>query len=224
MGAFSGRTISQGLLLAEVLGHGARRRVARPRPAGRFSSAPFDVPLLVFAAVDVRVAGGRAAAARPAVVGEPRSRVSVGQMLLVLWPIGVYFASAELLTAGRRCGDPSSRGAGVRQVACCIRSCPRRGAPTLPGCGPSACSPPRSRWRCAATAVAVDAPRLADRVVVIPMVRRRRSTARPSSTASVVGIAATMLWLRASRRSRGRRPSPAVTIALIGAFAGGERS
>ena len=101
LGAFSGRKISQGLLLAEVLatvlvGVWLMRRSG----ALRVLKAPFDAPLLLFAAATIASLIVTLVMPDPNVVGEISLSVSVGQLLLVLWPIGVYFASAELVTTG----------------------------------------------------------------------------------------------------------------------------
>lgn len=98
LGAFSGRTISQGLMMAESLATVLAvvwlvRRSPRPR-----RWAPFETPWLVFAMVTVT--------SQIAVMLLPDHRVeqsaiavAAAQLLLVLWPIGVYLATAEFVTS-----------------------------------------------------------------------------------------------------------------------------
>ena len=100
LGAFSGRSITQGLLRAEILAtllvgvwlvnRDTRHRLLRQ---------PFDLPLVLMA-----VSAGLSLVATelmpdPGVVGQVTLAVSVGQLLLILWPIGVYLASRELITS-----------------------------------------------------------------------------------------------------------------------------
>lgn len=97
MGAFSGRTISQGLMLAEVLAtvlFGVW--LVKRRPA-RLLQVPFDLPIVVFFLL--------ALTSFVAILAFPDYKaqenitltVSVGQLLLILWPVGVYLAAAEFL-------------------------------------------------------------------------------------------------------------------------------
>lgn len=98
LGAFSGRTISQGLMMAESLATVLAvvwfvRRSSRPR-----RPAPFEAPWLAFALLTV--------ASQIAVMLLPDHRVeqsavavAAAQLLLVLWPIGVYLATAEFVTS-----------------------------------------------------------------------------------------------------------------------------
>jgi O-antigen ligase len=98
LGAFSGRTISQGLLLAEALATVLFGAWLWRRQSKGVVRTAFDGPLVVFAAV--------CAASMAGILLLPDHRleslmslpVSFGQLLLVLWPIGVYLAAAEFLT------------------------------------------------------------------------------------------------------------------------------
>ncbi|MGD9904522.1 MAG: O-antigen ligase family protein [Vicinamibacterales bacterium] len=99
VGAFSGRTISQGLLLAQTLGTALVAAWLARRPRGRLFHSPFDGPLLVFAAATAVSLVVSIAMPDPSVQDSVNLRVSVGQILLVLWPIGVYLASAEIITS-----------------------------------------------------------------------------------------------------------------------------
>ena len=98
LGAFSGRTISQGLLLAEALATVLFGAWLSRRKSTGFLRTPFDGPLVAFVAI--------CAASMAGVLLLPDHRieplmslpVSFGQLLLVLWPVGVYFAAAEFLT------------------------------------------------------------------------------------------------------------------------------
>ena len=97
LGAFSGRTISQGLLLAEALAtvlFGAWLS----RHHARVARADFEKPLFVF--VGVCLASMVAILVLPdhRVENSTSTAVSVGQILLVLWPVGVYLAAAEFIT------------------------------------------------------------------------------------------------------------------------------
>jgi len=98
LGAFSGRTISQGLMMAESLATVLFvvwfvRRSSRPRV-----KAPFELAWLLFALL--------ALMSQVAVMLLPDHRVepsawavAAAQLLLVLWPIGVYLATAEFVTS-----------------------------------------------------------------------------------------------------------------------------
>ncbi len=101
LGAFSGRTITQGLMMAESLATVlffvwlVRRSTRGPR-----LRTPFELPWLLFALVTL--------ASQFAVMLLPDHRVeqsalavAVAQLLLVLWPIGVYLATAEFVTSTR---------------------------------------------------------------------------------------------------------------------------
>jgi O-antigen ligase len=98
LGAFSGRTISQGLLLAEALATVLIGAWLARRTTSGFLRTPFDGPLIAFVAV--------CSASMAGIVLLPDHRVeplmslpvSFGQLLLVLWPVGVYLAAAEFIT------------------------------------------------------------------------------------------------------------------------------
>ncbi len=98
IGAFSGRTISQGLLLAEVLATALIFAwVVRRPPASRSRDAPFKAPLLVFAATAALSLLAAQALPDPGVERDVTFMVSVGQVMLVLWPIGIYFVAADVI-------------------------------------------------------------------------------------------------------------------------------
>jgi hypothetical protein len=98
LGAFSGRTISQGLLLAEALATVLFGAWLSRRQTTGFLRTAFDGPLIAFVAV--------CSASLVGILLLPDQRieplmslpVSFAQMLLVLWPIGVYLAAAEFIT------------------------------------------------------------------------------------------------------------------------------
>lgn len=98
LGAFSGRTISQGLMMAESLATVLFvvwffRRSSRPR-----ARAPFELPWLLFALV--ALTSQFAVMLLPDHRVEPSAwAVAAAQLLLVLWPIGVYLATAEFVTS-----------------------------------------------------------------------------------------------------------------------------
>lgn len=97
LGAFAGRTITQGLLLAEALASILIVAwVVNRRPAGRLRTS-FDTPLFMFAAVAAASLVASVALPDESIAGSVNFAVSVGQLLLVLWPVGVYLASAELI-------------------------------------------------------------------------------------------------------------------------------
>lgn len=99
LGAFSGRTISQGLLLAEALAtvlFGAW--LSQRQASSRFPRTAFDVPLLVFAAVCMASMIGILVLPDHRIEFSASLAVSVAQLLLVVWPIGVYLAAAEFIT------------------------------------------------------------------------------------------------------------------------------
>lgn len=98
LGAFAGRTISQGLMMAESLATVlfvvwvVRRSTRLTRRA-----MPFEAPWMAFVVV--------ALASQLAVMLLPDHRVETSavavagaQLLLVLWPVGVYLATAEFVT------------------------------------------------------------------------------------------------------------------------------
>jgi O-antigen ligase len=98
IGSFSGRTIHQGLLLAEVLATILILAwIARRPSTKRFINTPFNGPLLLFAGLAVLSLGTAQALPDAIVVREATFLVSVGQVLLVLWPIGIYLATADLI-------------------------------------------------------------------------------------------------------------------------------
>lgn len=98
LGAFSGRTISQGLLMAESLATVLLAVwLARRSTRTRFLNAPFALPLMIFAILTVvsqvavmMLPDHRMELSGPAVAG--------AQLLLVIWPIAVYLAAAEFIT------------------------------------------------------------------------------------------------------------------------------
>lgn len=101
MGAFSGRTISQGLMLAESLATVlffvwlVRRSTHGPR-----LKTFFEMPWLLF--VLVTLASQLAVMLLPDHRVEPSAlAVAVAQLMLVLWPLGVYLATAEFVTTTR---------------------------------------------------------------------------------------------------------------------------
>lgn len=98
IGAFAGRTISMGLLLAEVLATVLIALWLVNRRTGRLLKTPFDLPLVCFAGVVVASLVAAQLVPDPRVADRVTLAVSLGQVLLVLWPIGVYFASAEMIT------------------------------------------------------------------------------------------------------------------------------
>ena len=98
LGAFSGRTISQGLLLAEALAtvlFGAwiarRGHTGSTRPA-------FETPLLAFVAVCLASMIGVLVMPDRSVERSVSTAVSFGQVMLVLWPVAVYLAAAEFIS------------------------------------------------------------------------------------------------------------------------------
>jgi hypothetical protein len=102
IGAFSGRNISQGLLLAELLATMLILAWLVRRPTGAPSvRAPFTTPWLAFAAAAVVSLSAAQALPDPSVQRDVTFMVSVGQVLLILWPIGVYFAAAEAIDRTR---------------------------------------------------------------------------------------------------------------------------
>ncbi len=97
--SFSGRTVSQGLLLAEVLATVLVGTWLLGRERGRrWLRTPFDAPLLLMAASAILSLVAAELAPEARMAGQVTRAVSVGQVLLVLWPVGVYFASRELIT------------------------------------------------------------------------------------------------------------------------------
>jgi O-antigen ligase len=97
LGAFSGRTISQGLLLAEALAtvlFGAW--LARHHARSTF--AEFEKPLFAFVAVCMASMVALLVLPDHRVENSTSTAVSVGQILLVLWPVGVYLAAADFIT------------------------------------------------------------------------------------------------------------------------------
>lgn len=99
LGSFSGRTISQGLLPAEVLATVLLFAwLVKRRGNARIGAAAFEMPLLVFFAISMASLIGVVALPDYRIEHSVTLAVSVGQVLLVLWPIGVYYAAAEFLT------------------------------------------------------------------------------------------------------------------------------
>ena len=98
MGAFSGRTISQGLLLAEALATVLFGAWLSRRQSTGLLRTPFDGPLVAFVAVCAASLAGILLLPDHRIEPLMSSSVSFGQLLLVLWPIGVYLAAAEFLT------------------------------------------------------------------------------------------------------------------------------
>jgi O-antigen ligase len=105
MGSFAGRTISQGLLLAEVLATVlVMVWLARREARASIEATPFNGPLLAFAAVTVVSLAAAQALPDPRAAHDVTFLVSVGQVLLVLWPIGVYFVTANAIDDSRAIG------------------------------------------------------------------------------------------------------------------------
>jgi O-antigen ligase len=98
LGAFSGRTISQGLLLAEVLATVLLGVWLVQRKAAALLRTTFDGPLLMFVGVCAASMAGILLLPDHRIEGSMSLAVSFGQLLLVLWPVGVYLAAAEFLT------------------------------------------------------------------------------------------------------------------------------
>lgn len=99
LGAFAGRTITQGLLLAEALASVLIVAWIANRTPGNRLRTSFDRPLFLFAIVAAASLVASVAVPDESVAASATFAVSVGQVLLVLWPIGVYLASAELLSS-----------------------------------------------------------------------------------------------------------------------------
>jgi hypothetical protein len=105
IGAFSGRTITQGLLLAEVLATVLVLAWLFRRPGGaRVAATPFNGPLLLFALVGVASLAAAQASPDPRVERDVTFLVSLGQVLLIIWPIGVYFVAANAIDHPRQIG------------------------------------------------------------------------------------------------------------------------
>jgi O-antigen ligase len=102
LGAFSGRTISQGLLLAEALATVLLGVWVSQRRAATLLKTPIDGPLLAFFGVCAVSMGGILVLPDHRVEASASLAVSMGQVLLVLWPIGVYLAAAEFITDTRQ--------------------------------------------------------------------------------------------------------------------------
>jgi O-antigen ligase len=98
LGAFSGRTISQGLLLAEALATVLFGAWLSQRKSAGLLRTSFDGPLLVFVGVCAASMAGILLLPDHRIEGSMSLAVSFGQLLLVLWPVGVYLAAAEFLT------------------------------------------------------------------------------------------------------------------------------
>jgi O-antigen ligase len=97
LGAFSGRTISQGLLLAEALATVLFGAWLTRRETSRLFREPVDGPLFAFLAVCCASMAGIVLLPDTRIAHTASLTVSFGQLLLVLWPIGVYLAAAEFL-------------------------------------------------------------------------------------------------------------------------------
>jgi O-antigen ligase len=98
LGAFSGRTISQGLMMAESLATVLFVVWFVRRSSRRRARAPFELPWLLFALV--ALTSQFAVMLLPDHRVEPSAwAVAAAQLLLVLWPIGVYLATAEFVTS-----------------------------------------------------------------------------------------------------------------------------
>lgn len=98
VGAFSGSEITQGLLLAEVLATVLMAAwLMRGSAAGkRFTSVPLNVPLLLLLPVSVLSLFVGFTWFDPTVpVQNMKLSVSVGQILLLVWPIGTYLVAAH---------------------------------------------------------------------------------------------------------------------------------
>ena len=125
LGAFSGRNISQGLLLAEALATVLFAVVGRPASDPRPLRTAFDWP----ARSPLSASGWRRCSAilllpDHRVETMPSSTVSVGQILLVLWPIGVYLAARDLThDDGAAALDPERHHLGWRRSSSPSRPC-----------------------------------------------------------------------------------------------------
>ena len=148
LGAFSGRTISQGLLLAEALAtvlFGAwlsRHHV-------RVARADFEKPLFAFVAVCLASLAAIVVLPDHRVENSASTAVSVGQILLVLWPVGVYLAAAEFIadTTQLRWLQRAMVTLAISQLAAPFAPLPWR--PYMAGSGRSRPSRRRLRWpRC----------------------------------------------------------------------------
>ena len=103
MGAFSGRTISQGLMLAEVLASVLLVVWAFKRRAGaRVLQMPFDLPIVVFFLLAITSFVGILAFPDYKAAENITLAVSVGQLMLIIWPLAVYLAAAEFITTTRQ--------------------------------------------------------------------------------------------------------------------------
>ncbi len=98
LGAFSGRTISQGLLLAEALASVLIAAWLTRRHTIKLGATDFDKPLFIFVGACLASMVGILVLPDHRVEGETSTAVSIGQVLLVLWPVGVYLAAREFIT------------------------------------------------------------------------------------------------------------------------------
>ena len=97
MGAFAGRNVSQGLLLAETCATVLAFVWLVRLGFTRVLRTAFDLPLFAFAAAGIASLLAAQLVPDPTIVGVASVTVSVGQILLILWPIGVYLAARDLL-------------------------------------------------------------------------------------------------------------------------------
>ena len=99
IGAFAGHTISQGLLLAEALATVLLFAwVVKRRPGRQGARMPFEGPLLAFLLVACASFLGLLVLPDYRIEGRMTLAVSIGQLLLILWPLAVYLAAAEFLS------------------------------------------------------------------------------------------------------------------------------
>ena len=98
LGAFSGRTISQGLLLAEALASVLIGAWLTRGNTIKLGATDFDKPLFTFVGACLASMVGILVLPDHRVEGDTSTAVSIGQVLLVLWPVGVYFAAREFIT------------------------------------------------------------------------------------------------------------------------------
>jgi O-antigen ligase len=97
LGAVRGRTISQGLMLAEVLATVLFAAWLLRRGPSRATAPPLDLPLAIFAAICGASMVGVLVMPDPA-AREASTAVSFGQLLLVFWPLAVYLAARDFIT------------------------------------------------------------------------------------------------------------------------------
>jgi O-antigen ligase len=102
MGAFAGRTISQGLMLAEVLASVLLGVWLVKRRPTRLLQMPFDLPIVIFFLLALTSFVAILAYPDYKIEDKTTLSVSVGQLMLIIWPIAVYLAASEFLTSTRQ--------------------------------------------------------------------------------------------------------------------------